>query len=233
MMGSADKGLCDEVRNLFLEKGGLENYYESDVERIKTDDMYVSRFISHQKQDKVEAANMIVSVLTWRKQVEVLELDYSKVTEPKLQSIYFRNKDNDGDDILWLEVKHYDKTMRDEYTKYLTWLVEHRTGAENSSQITCVFALNDVGMAQADVEFLKYFINLFMYYTPDTMKLLVVHNMHWLLNGVWKVVSMLLSEGAKKRVMFCKGEQIYDSLPKASVVSLCGGPDPYKFELTA
>ena len=41
-------------------------------------------------QDKAEAANMIVSVLQWRKQEQVLDLDYSKVTEPKLQSIYFR-----------------------------------------------------------------------------------------------------------------------------------------------
>jgi len=227
---------------MFLEKGGLESYYESDLERIRTDDLYVSRFVSHQKQendtldrppgfeDKVEAANMMVSVLQWRKQEGVLDLDYSKVTEPKLQSIYFRNKDSEGDDILWLEVKHYDKGLRVEYQKYLTWLVEHRAGAEQSSKITCVFALNDVGMAQADVEFLKYFINLFMYYTPDTMKMMIVHNMHWLLNGVWKVVSLLLSEGAKKRIVFCKGDQIMDSLPNDSVVSLCGGPDPFTFQ---
>lgn len=232
-MATADKGVCDEVRNMFLEKGGLENYYESDVDRIRSDDLYVSRFLSHQKKDKAEAANMIVSVLQWRKQEQVLDLDYSKVTEPKLQSIYFRNKDSDGDDILWLEVKHYDKGLQQEYQKYLTWLVEHRAGSDTSSRITCVFALNDVGMAQADVEFLKYFINLFMYYTPDTMKMMVVHNMHWLLNGVWKVISLLLSEGAKKRIVFCKGDQIFDSVPNESVVSLCGGPDPYKFQIAA
>ena len=50
MMATADKGVCDEVRNMFLEKGGLENYYESDVDRIRSDDLYVSRFISHQKK---------------------------------------------------------------------------------------------------------------------------------------------------------------------------------------
>ena len=34
----------------------------------------------------------------------------------------------------------------------------------------CVLALTDVGLTQADVEFIKFFINYFMYYTPDTMK---------------------------------------------------------------
>ena len=47
-----------------------------------------------------------------------------------------QNKDSDGDDILWLEVKHYDKGLQQEYQKYLTWLVEHRAGSDTSSRIT-------------------------------------------------------------------------------------------------
>ena len=33
-----------------------------------------------------------------------------------------------------------------------------------------VLALSDVGLTEADVDFIKYFINLFMYYTADVMK---------------------------------------------------------------
>ena len=59
---------------------------------------------------------------------------------------------------------------------------------------------------------------------------MLVHNMHWLLNGIWKIVSMLLSEGAKKRVIFVKNKDINKHIPEANVLACCGGPDPYKFE---
>ena len=42
------------------------------------------------------------------------------------------------------------------------------------------------------------------------------------------MVSVLLSEGAKKRVIFAKNADIYNTFPKESVVACCGGPDPYR-----
>ena len=35
-----------------------------------------------------------------------------------------------------------------------------------------VLALGDVGLTEVDVEFIKYFINIFMYYTADVMKVI-------------------------------------------------------------
>ena len=45
-----DKIVCDEVREKFNALADTSKYYEADVERIKTDDVYVSRFLTHQKE---------------------------------------------------------------------------------------------------------------------------------------------------------------------------------------
>ena len=54
--------------------------------------------------------------------------------------------------------------------------------------------------------------------------------MHWLLNGVWKIVSLLLTEGAKKRVIFVKNKEIQKHMDEKSVLACCGGPDTGGFK---
>lgn len=227
-----DKDVCDELNNKFIALDGYseDKYYKEDLERIKTDNVYASRFLSHQKEDKLEAAKMIESVFSWRKENGARELDYSKEPLHCLTSMYFRNTDSEGRDILWVEPKHFDRAHRSAFEKYLIWLVEKRRGEADCSQITIVLSLDGVGLTEADVEYIKYFIGIFMYYTADVMKTMYVHNMHWLLNGIWKIVSVLLSEGAKKRVVFVKGKEIFDHLPEASVCAACGGPDPTRYK---
>ena len=38
------------------------------------------------------------------------------------------------------------------------------------SVLQVVLALTNVGLTEADVDFVKYFINIFMHYTADVMK---------------------------------------------------------------
>ena len=46
-----DKDICDEIRNKFLALAPAQDkYYEADLERLKVDDVYVSRFLTHQKE---------------------------------------------------------------------------------------------------------------------------------------------------------------------------------------
>ncbi|KAL5267620.1 hypothetical protein ACHWQZ_G004607 [Mnemiopsis leidyi] len=225
------KEVADEIRNKFTALAtDTSKYYDADLERIKSDDKLVSRFLAHQRDDTDEAAKMIESVFAWRKENSIRDLDYSKDPDKALTIMYFRGKDSDGTDVLWVEPKAFDKNKRREFEKYLMWLVENRPGEAECSQITIVLALSDVGLTEADVDFIKYFINLFMYYTADVMKKMLIHNMHWLLNGIWKLVSVLLSEGAKKRVIFVKNKEINKHIPEASVLACCGGPDPYRFQ---
>jgi len=232
------KEVADEIRNKFTALAtDTSKYYEADLERIKADDKLVSRYLVHSRDgkppkpnDKDEAAKMIETVSTWRKVNSIRELDYSKDPDHVLTSMYFRGKDLDGTDVLWVEPKYFDKTKRAEFEKYLMWLVENRPGEAECSQVTIILVLGDVGLTEADVEFIKYFINIFMYYTADVMKKMVIHNMHWLLNGIWKLISVLLSEGAKKRVIFVKNKDINKHIPEASVLACCGGPDPYRYK---
>ena len=59
---------------------------------------------------------------------------------------------------------------------------------------------------------------------------LVVYNMHWLLNGVWKMVSILLTEEAKKRVRFCKNKEIFKHIDEKFTLKICGGSDDGSFK---
>ena len=47
-----DKDVCDELNNKFLALDAYseDKYYKDDLERIKTDNVYASRFLSHQKE---------------------------------------------------------------------------------------------------------------------------------------------------------------------------------------
>ena len=52
-----------------------------------------------------------------------------------------------------------------------------------------MLALSDVGLTEADVDFIKYFINLFMYYTADVMK---VHICSYELNFCFIIVIVII-----------------------------------------
>ena len=67
-------------------------------------------------------------------------------------------------------------------------------------------------------------------YDVKILQKLVVYNMHWLLNGVWKMISLLLTEGAKKRVCFVKNKEVFKHIDEKSTLKICGGSDDGSFK---
>ena len=60
-----------------------------------------------------------------------------------------------------------------------------------------VLALTDVGLTEADVEFIKYFINIFMYYTADVMKVIPITKF-----STWQLLYLIVLASWFKRLIW-------------------------------
>lgn len=74
--------------------------------------------------------------------------------------------------------------IREDSCRYLEnplWSAFFRLG--NGNQISIFFDMADTGMANMDMEFIKYLIGLFKMYYPDFLNYILVFEMPWILNG--------------------------------------------------
>nr|CAH7753988.1 unnamed protein product [Callosobruchus chinensis] len=67
---SVPQSLIEELRNLFLkdvESKGSDCVHPKDLERVKTSDDWLRRFILHQESDVKKALEMLWTSVKWRK----------------------------------------------------------------------------------------------------------------------------------------------------------------------
>jgi len=71
-----DSSLVEQVRDRFLERVAKspELYYEKDIDRVKSNNWSIQRFLGHMKSDVDKAVEALDKAMKWRKSFGVLDL---------------------------------------------------------------------------------------------------------------------------------------------------------------
>lgn len=189
-------------------------YDERDIERMKTNDDYVSCFVRSGKTegDAEKGVQLFHDVFTYRKQMNIWDLKREDLPSELVEKELFKykNVDNKGQKLFHFRVaKHSKGTQTDEIKKLLALLMDefHRENAGKSCFVL-IFDFTGSGLGNADLEIVKYVISCVTVYFPRIVDYILLFEMPFLLGAVWKVVQAWLSAEQKKFIKFVKKNDI-------------------------
>jgi len=202
------------------------DFYPEDIERIKTSDWAVKRFMYRVRaQDDVQniidkSVEAIVKNLRWRKSVQIRErteetfptdffhtgiIGYGKI--PSSPSPGSNSSKFAGRKVLYINTKVYRRqpVLTPHFFAFGNTLFDRIDQELNGERMILFIDLSDISLANADVSFLRYYINLiafefplmidhcFLYCPPWYMKTVISLFLRFLPAKFTRCVSMITS----------------------------------------
>ena len=100
-------------------------------------------------------------------------------------SLYLRNRDADGKQLLIFDVKRHIKgtAHMDDMQKIFLYFLERVDREDEDGMVTIVFDCAGCGLKNMDMEFIRYMIDVLKDYYPWCLNYILVLDMPWVLNG--------------------------------------------------
>lgn len=157
-------------------------FFEEDFNRILAQDDYVSRFFMHCTEipgDHMKnTEEMIYRSLKFRKEKSVLGIRSSDLDEglKAKGSLYLRNRDTDGKQLLVFDVKKHIKgaANMDDMQKMFLYFLERVDREDADGMVTIVFDCAGCGLKNMDMEFIRYMIDVLKDYYPWNLNYILV-----------------------------------------------------------
>jgi len=220
-----------------LDENGEEECDPRDINKIFTDDYWVSRFYMHGYDEPTDqsdiAVTMIKETLKFRKQMDVnsLTADTVKDSIKERGNLFIHNKDKDGKTLLVFSVKNHrrgEENMDDMKRCFLYYLerIERTTGGD---KLSLVFDCAGCGLKNMDMELIQYMINVFKFNYPHVLNYILVLEMPWVLNAAWKVIKSWLPAAAVKKIKFLTKSNLNEYVTPDQALVAWGGTDDWEY----
>ncbi|XP_018572291.1 motile sperm domain-containing protein 2-like [Anoplophora glabripennis] len=226
----------EEFRKAFLNdfsKKGNDSVHPKDLERVKTDDDWLQRFLLHQENNMQNALNMLWVSLNWRKENNVNDINENTVKMDILCSGAFfpHGTDIDGCELLIFKCKRNIKggVDQNEVRRCVIYWFERLERQTKGKKITIFFDMEGCGLSNMDMDFIKYLIGLFKEYYPYFLNLIIIFEMPWVLSAAFKIVKSWLPEKAIEKIKFVSKKDITTYVPPDQALKCWGGENDYSF----
>jgi len=225
------------IVNKEVEDLGIDEVDTVCLQRIKTDDVYVSKFFKHtfdHPGPQVEAASkMIMNTLKWRKEFGAGLITESDFPPSMLErgSLFSHNRDKDGRKLLVFCVGKHFKGMEkmEDMKKFFVYFLERLNREEKGEQITVMFDCKGAGLKNMDMEFVQFLIGCMKEYYPDPLNYILVFEMPWVLNAAFKIIKGWLPAAAVKKIKFLTKSNMGEYLTEENRLEEWGGSDPWQY----
>ncbi|KAF9584101.1 hypothetical protein BGW38_007579 [Lunasporangiospora selenospora] len=210
-------------------------------------DSLVLRFLRARKWDVVPALTMILKAFQWRKDnnvedVKTLGEDELDQKYPKFRhqlemgKFFIHGTDKAGRPIVYLNIRLHqpadqEYTTLERLTIYLmeTGRLLIRPPVET---VVLVFDMTGFGLGNMDYNMVKFIIQCFEAYYPESLGNIMIHNSPFVFWGVWKVIEPWLDPVVAAKIRFTSYDtDLLESIPAENLLSSyqCG-LDKYQYE---
>ncbi|CAG5119167.1 unnamed protein product, partial [Candidula unifasciata] len=227
------------IRENFAKKYG-ENiasglYDPRDLKRLQEDSVFASTYLKNQEKLD-EAVDLVHSSLKFRKEIKVNDLKESSF-EPELLKLgcaYFHKKDVNGHRILWLRVKLHRKDAPSEKIEAekqgLVFTIEKAFNECPQHGIVVLLDMTACGMANLDIDFVKYIITIFRQYYPTFLAYMLIYDMPWIFNAAWKIIKAWLNPESVAKIRFVSKADVQTYVKAEDLPPHMGGTDDFEYE---
>ena len=102
----------------------------------------------------------------------------------------------------------------------------------NGKGMAIVFDCQDAGIGNADMDMLWFLISSMNKYYPKGLSYILVYELPWILNAVWKIARSWIPEEQRKLIKFANKEEIFDFIDKENLPDFLGGICPIDYRIS-
>lgn len=215
-----------------------QDYNLEDYKRLMNQDEYVSRFFRHVAElsgDQIEhALAMIYRAFKFRKDNNPRVIKSADIDQglKNKGSLFLRNRDADGKQLLVFDVKKHVKgaANMDDIQRMFLYFLERVDREDEDGMVTIVFDCAGCGLKNMDMEYIKYMIDVLKDYYPYNLNYILVIDMPWVLNAAWKIIKAWLPAGAAKKIKFVNKSTVDQYVRPDQKLAAWGGTDNWEYE---
>ena len=221
-----------KVRESFLEEyeKNKELYYEGDIEKIKEDDWYVTRFILRNKKKVEPSVEMLKNSMQWRKEFGIPFMKETDFPQEffRIGGIFPYEKDREGNAVIYMRIKIHKKIPELDLAlkQYVIYIMNKVDLEVDGRGMAIVFDCQDAGIGNVDMDMLWFLISSMNKYYPKGLSYILVYELPWILNAVWKIARGWIPEEQRKLIKFANKDQIFDFIDKENLPDFLGGICP-------
>lgn len=230
--------LVNTLRDKFLEiaANNADDFYKQDVDRIKTTNWPLQRFLISNKKSTDSALNSLVKAMKWRKSFGVLDLSETDFPREMYGSGYMTlyGKDLNGATVMIFRgnVNKKIKSWVPVMEKCFVYFLEKADASNDGKGLTLLVDLNGAGLKNTDIDSLKFIQTVLKEYYPRLVTAIVVYKLPAVLETVYKMVQSWLSEEEKKYLHLTKKKNINDYVAKDQLPDFLLGTNPLSYRIT-
>lgn len=228
----------EQVRNKFLEDYELNPhlYDEEDIQKVKENDVWVSRFINFLDQGTDKGLEHMIDVFRWRKSFGINTFDPLVIPKEvyEMGPVCDYGVDKKGNRNLYLRVKMHRKIpfledrIKQSVMKYVEEIDEKST---REFSWNLVLDMTGSGVANADLEMLFFFMPSVRRYYPNGVKNVYVTGLPWILNSVARFALAFMPSDTARKIKFVTQEELQKYIEIDQLPDFLGGTNPEKYRI--
>ncbi|KAF9428215.1 hypothetical protein BGZ94_003075 [Podila epigama] len=210
-------------------------------------DSLLLRFLRARKWNVNNGLNMILKAFKWRLEDDIEEVKSksedeldSKYRGFKLQmqmgKSYLHGTDKLGRPVVYINVRMHKPADQDPKAleKFTIYVMEMgRLMIQPPVETAClVFDMTGFSLANMDYNFVKFLVQCFEAYYPESLGCLMIHKAPFVFWGVWKIIEPWLDPVVASKIRFTRSDQELTEIIEANHLpdKYDGGKDKYKYE---
>lgn len=221
--------LVEELRKKILDENeecpGL--FAHGDIEKVKSDQWFVARFLLRQKLDVDQAYEMMRRALRFRH--ESLATSIRREDFPaefyQVGGLFGYEPDRKGNRMLYIRVKVHKKIPEISLVlqAYLYYNIQRLDEEAGGKGISIVIDCTGGGLPNADMDMLLFLVSTLVNYFPKGLSYLLVHNLPWILKPFWHIAKAWIPEEHRQLIKFSNCRTIYEYIDKENLPDFMGG----------
>ncbi|XP_053202632.1 motile sperm domain-containing protein 2-like [Panonychus citri] len=231
-----DQLIVENVRRRFIDCATEEpeSFDCEEVEKIKTDDWPVYRFVSINNNNEEKSLQGLIATLRWRKKLGVRTVNENEFPDLiwRVGPLFLYEPDNQGRPTMYsrckfvMGVKDISK-WEQLFTAYQTWRIDE---IADGNGWTLILDFADTGIRNADFDLLRFFLNLLMNHFPRGIDNILVINLPFILRMFWGLVKTWIPSDRVDIIKFVDSKSIQEYISLDRLPNFLGGncTRPYK-----
>ena len=197
------------------------------MNRIRTNDWYVKRFLLARRRNVDEAYEMMRNTMRWRQEFGLPTMKDSDfpIEFFKVGGLFAYEKDKSGNVVIYLRIRMHRKIpeLADPIKKFLMHIVNKTDTEVDGNGIAIVFDCSGAGYSNMDLDFLTFLITAGNSYFPVGLKYILVYELSWLLNAFRKIAMSLIPQSFIPLIKFANKDDITNYISLENLPDFMGG----------
>lgn len=204
-----------------------DSYYTEDVEKIKTCDWSVVRFIPDDSSECIDKiSESIDSSLKWRKEYGIREIQLTSFPAEFFAIGLFELGVNavTGQPVIYIRGSKYKKIseLTEQFERFGSCLYETLDSSPMSGRLTAFLDLKGVSMENVDMPTFRHFLDLMFNFFPNILHEAYVVDVSWFIRPIVFLLLKVIPERFTKNVRIVTSKELVQADP-SSVPQELGG----------